>query len=268
MRFTSTPAVADGRAVPGRAVLDDVAVPTRPPWWRRLIRPLLTTLLVLALLAFCAVRIHDWLGPPASLDQAVLEGARKVAGPVCIDEIQDVSGSMTQYTALREQAVDQLFQFAQRELEASDQLAEAVFSGTTGVTMPPTSLHALPARRPAPAPGDGTLMAPAIRALTAADRQADRTCAARALVAITDGEVHDDPAELRNALVDGAYTRMYLVVPGLAGGRPGAFTGDVLDGVVVRRFTDARRLGVIFGQVFAELLGVELRHRKIETDRP
>ncbi|GHJ06175.1 hypothetical protein TPA0907_05420 [Micromonospora humidisoli] len=268
MRFTSTRAVADGRAAPGRAVLDDVPTPVRPPWWRRLLRPLLTGLLILALLAVCAVRIHDWLGPPDSLDQAVLEGARKVAGPVCIDEIQDVSGSMTQYTALREQAVGQLFEFAQRELEATDQLAEAVFSGTAGVTMPPTSLHALPARRPAPAPGDGTLMAPAIRALTAADRQADRTCAARALVAVTDGEVHDDVAELRDALVDGAYTRMYLVVPGLTGGRPDVFTGDVLDGVVVRRFTNARRLGVIFGEVFAELLGVELRHRQIENSRP
>ncbi|MEV6695356.1 vWA domain-containing protein [Micromonospora sp. NPDC051196] len=263
----STRAVADGRVVPGRAVLDEVAVPARPAWWRRLISPLLTTLLVLALLGLCAVRIHDWLGPPDSLDQAVLEGARKVPGPVCIHEIQDVSGSMTQYSSLREQAVSQLFLFAQRELQATDQLAEAVFSGTAGVTLPPTSLHALPVRRTAPTPGAGTFMAPAVRALTLADR-ADQTCAARALIAITDGEVHDEPAELRSALVDGAYTRVYLVIPGWAGGRPSAFTGDVLDGVVVRRFTDAPRLGVIFGQVFAELLGVELRQRKIESGQP
>ncbi|MFG3557843.1 VWA domain-containing protein [Micromonospora sp. NPDC047557] len=253
--------------IPGRALLDDVPAPTRTPLWRRLLRPLLATLLVLGLLGFCALQIRKQLGPPGSLDQAVLEGTRRVTGPVCIDEAQDVSGSMERYTALREQAVEQLFLFAHRELRPTDQLAEAVFSGTAGVTLPPTSLHTMPARQRAPEPGDGTLLAPAVRALTDADERADRECAARALVAISDGEVFDDPADLRAALVDAAYTRVYLVVPGSVGGRPEVFKGDVLGGALVRRFSDAERLGVIFGEIAAELTGERLEQRQVETGR-
>ncbi|MEU7934835.1 vWA domain-containing protein [Micromonospora echinofusca] len=265
MRLSPTRATGTGRAVAHRAVLDDAPAAARPSRWARLARPLLVTLLALALLGALGLQLHSLLGPPATLDRAVLEGDRKVTGPVCIDEAQDVSGSMEQYTALRERAVAQLFEFAKRELRPEDQLAEAVFSGAAGLTLPPTRLHTLsPLRRPPPTPANGTMMAPAVRVLTAADRGATGDCAARALVVITDGELHDEPDELRTALRDAAYTRVYAVVPGWIGSRPAIFHGDVLGGTTVRRFHDAERLGVIFGEVFAELTGERLAQRPVD----
>lgn len=235
-----------------------------PRWLRRLLLALLGLLLVLLALVAC----HEER-KPETLSGSTLTGARLTTGPICLEEAVDVSGSMVEYTAQRERAERELFDFAKRELQPSDSLATAFFAGSAQVTLPPAGLQSLTA--PAPPPGrleDDTFLAPAVVELTKARLINPRPCASRALVMITDGVVSDIPVELETVLNAANYTRVYAVSP--TRGR-GALRGGLLDSITVYEFhgggtsgriasvlNDARPLDVIFGDILADLTGQRL----------
>lgn len=205
--------------------------------------------------------------PPATLAAASLDGRRTVKGPVCIDQANDVSGSMDRYAAERDAAVDQMLRFANRELRPDDMFAEAVFAGSGQVTLPPTSLHAVGhERRPVAGLDPGTRLAPAIDALSAGATGSTRPCASKALVVVTDGLLFDEPGVLEQRLGTAGYSRAYLMVPGVPwqqGGEPISTT--LPRSITVRYFTGPDELGVAFGEVAAALTGERLTTRKKGT---
>ena len=224
-------------------------------WWLLRLIPLLALLGMMALAWW-------WLaGPPTSLDSAVLRGARQVQGPVCVETYVDWSSSMDSHQPERQEALDALNRFARRELEPTDVYLEVAFGTTAAVMVPPTRFSEL-----GPAQLDdggidrsGTLLLPAVA--EAADGRADlgTDCAARALVIVSDGIVFDDTPALAGALRDARYTRVFLVTPGYFG-RPGAFAGPELAGVVVKHFWDSERLGVVYADVIASVTGQSVGH--------
>jgi hypothetical protein len=239
-----------------------------PRWLRRLLLVLLALLLLLLALIAC-----DEERKPESLAGSTLTGARLTAGPVCIEEAVDVSGSMVQYTAQREQAERELFAFAKRVLEPTDRLTTAFFAGSAQVTLPPTSMRSLTA--PAPYPGqlaDNTFLTPAVVELVKSRFSNPEPCASRALVMITDGEISDETTAIDTALRAADYTRIYAVAPaGATGTGRGTLNGGLLDSVTVYGFHDggtsgrvasvfgdARPLDVIFGDILADLTGQHL----------
>jgi hypothetical protein len=235
-----------------------------PRWLRRLLLALLGLLLLLLMLVAC----HEER-KPETLSRSELTGARLTTGPICLEEAVDVSGSMLAYTAQREQAERELFAFAKRELEPTDSLTTAFFSGSAQVTLPPTSLQALTAPAPPPGPlADDTLLVPAVAELVKSRLVTPQPCASRALVMITDGVVSDVPAELEAVLNAASYTRIYAVSP--INGR-GSLSGGLLDAITVYEFhgggaagrlasvlDDARPLDVVFGDILADLTGQHL----------
>ncbi|GAA0895842.1 VWA domain-containing protein [Virgisporangium aurantiacum] len=227
----------------------------RVGWWL-----LLPALLIAVTPAIVHAARDATADPPTSLAAATLTGKRTVSGPVCIDQAQDVSGSMKRYAAQRDEAVAQLLSFATRELRGDDLLAEAVFAGTSEVTLPPTSLHTVgAARRPAAAIEDGSLLSPAVDALSATPHG---SCAAKALVAVTDGQIFDDPAELGAKLKGARYSRVYLMIPGVHWTQSGDAISELPPNVTVRYFRGPDELGVAFGEVAAALTGERLSTRK------
>ncbi|GAB2568254.1 hypothetical protein Aab01nite_43690 [Paractinoplanes abujensis] len=241
-----------------------------PRWLRRVLLGLLALLLVLLALVAC----HEEQ-KPETLARSKLTGARLTTGPICLEEAVDVSSSMLAYTAQRERAERELFGFAKRELQPTDSLTTAFFSGSAKVTLPPTSLQSLTA--PAPPPGaleNGTLLTPAVVELVKSRLVNPQPCASRALVMITDAELGDDLPQLEAAIYAASYTRIYAVSP--IGGR-GSLNGGLLGAISVYEFhgggtagriasvlDDARPLDVIFGDILADLTGQRLT--KTESD--
>ena len=133
----------------------------------------------------------------------------------------------------------------------------------------------VPPAVPAAVEQTGTLLAPGIDALVGS--RGATVCASRALIAITDGEVFDEPAVLDSALRSGRYTRLYAVIPSDSGwGRPSGLTGGILDSITVEHFhdggisgraasilDDAKPLDVIFGTILADLTGQTLTQTEV-----
>jgi hypothetical protein len=245
-----------------------------PPWLRRLLLGLLVLLLLLLALVACREERK-----PESLSRSTLTGARLTTGPICLEEAVDVSGSMTQYATERQRAERELFAFAKRVLQPTDRFSQAFFAGSAMVALPPTSLQSL--ATPASGSGaldDGTLLAPAVVSLVAARGADSGSCAARALVLISDGEIFDEQDVIGAVLQMANYTRIYAVAPaGAVGAGRGNLHGGLLDSITVYGFHeggavgrvasvlgDARPLDVIFGDILADLTGQHLT--KIETD--
>lgn len=253
-------------------------VGTGGPYWRwarRLLLALLALLLLLAALVGC----HE-NRKPADLATSILDGRRLAAGPVCIEEAVDLSGSMTKYVPQRERAERALFTFARRELGPQDLLSETFFAGSAKLAIPPTPMHQLTS--PPPADGsdldDGTLLAPAVGSLVAARSLRPVSCAVRALVMITDGEIFDDPQTIDDALGKANYARLFAVVPaGITGVRRANLNGGLLDSVTVYGFNEdgglsgraasiignVKPLDVIFGEILGSLTGQQL----VKTDK-
>jgi hypothetical protein len=240
--------------------------PRKLPRWARWL--LLAALLALLLLFVRQVR------QPDTLAHSRLAGSRLVTGPICVEEAVDVSGSLARFQAQRQAAEDQLFRFARRALHRDDLFSEAFFARTSQLALPPTPLAALTAPPPEPPlDPDGTYLVPAVRELVRArDTRQQGTCAARALVIITDGLLADDRATLTAALRSGSYTRIFAVIPAATGwGRPGPLTGGALGSVTVYHFDGpglsgwlasvfggARPLDVVLGDIVGALTGQEL----------
>jgi hypothetical protein len=228
-----------------------------PRWWLLRLVPLG---LVLAL-----VGLASWwvAGPPTSLDAAVLRGDRQVQGPVCLETLVDWSGSMDDHQPERRDALDALNRFARRELLPDDVYMEVAFGADAAVTVPATRF-ADRDRADLLDGGidrDGTAIVPAVRASRDGRSGAAARCAARAAVIISDGIVSDVPGDLAAALQAADYTRVFLVTPGYFG-RPTAFAGPELAGVVVKHFWDAARLGVVYADVIASVTGQSVGHRR------
>lgn len=242
-----------------------------PRWLRRL----LAGLLLIFILPWLLGALAEETQKPTGLATSVLVGPRLAAGPVCIEEAVDLSGSMTAFTPERERAEAELFTFARRELEPTDLISTAHFAGSAQVTLAPSAMDTLTA---APAvPGsldDGTALAPAIDALVDARAASSGLCVFRALVVITDGLIAD-PSEAAAALARGGYARAYAVIPADAGwSRPQPLQGP-LAGVAVHRFhgpdaggrvasflVDAKPLDVVFGEIVGSLTGQRLEQSR------
>lgn len=250
-----------------------------PTWLRRL----LWLLLLLLLLLVALVAWHEDR-KPESLATSVLVGPRQVTGGVCVEEAVDLSGSMTAFTAERERAERELFDFAHRQLLPEDSFAEAFFADQAQVSVPPTALAQLRSTPGVPTGlGHATLLTPAVDGLVRS-RPAGQDCAARALVIITDGLLGDDPAALAAALRRGSYDRVYAVVPvsplrGLD--RPRPLDAAQLRGIVVQEFhngglagrvasvlSDAKPLDVTLGAIFAQLTGQTLARGDVPPPAP
>ncbi|MGX7826031.1 vWA domain-containing protein [Actinokineospora sp. 24-640] len=241
-----------------------------PGWVRQLAVLLVLLLLLLAALIACGESEK-----PVSLTSSTLTGPRLAAGPICLEEAVDVSDSMTVFTAQRELAEQALFDFATRVLDDNDLFSAAFFANKSAVALPPTRLSALTVPPAVPdALGGGTNLAPAVDALVEARAKvpAGVTCAARALIVVTDGVLGDDPAVLEAALRAGTYSRVFAVVPAESGwGRPAGLIGGFLDAVTVHHFTDgglvgraasiiadAKPLDVVYGEIIGSLTGQAL----------
>lgn len=232
---------------------------------------MLLPLILLPLLA--ALGFLLWQGQPANLAQARLAGPRLVTGPICVEQAVDVSGSLAAYAAQRDQAEDEMFGFARRELHRDDLFSESFFAASGKLALAPTPLARLSAP-PAEPPGispDRTYLTPAVKALIDA-RLAGERCASRALVVITDGLI-DDPGQLAAILPRGDYTRVFAVIPSAIGsGRPAPLTGGGRDAITVYHFTtstglaaqmaavfhQAQPLDVVLGEIIGTLTGQRL----------
>ncbi|TDP92922.1 vWA domain-containing protein [Labedaea rhizosphaerae] len=242
-----------------------------PHWLARLLQ--LLAILLLLLLAVVSCRESE---KPTSLATSTLAGPRLVTGPICLEEAVDVSGSMEQFRDQREQAELALFTFARRVLTDADRLSTAFFAGSGELALRPTALRSLtrPPRMPTITQPDGTNLGPAVDKLVAARTRNGKasTCAARALVVITDGLLGDEQAAISKSLRAGNYTRIFAVIPAETGwGRPSELTGGALDSVSVYHFTgsglgarlasvfaDGKPLDVVLGEIVGSLTGQHL----------
>lgn len=242
--------------------------PGRVPRWARALLLLLPLLLMLAV----ATDLFHQSRIPTSLTTSTLTGTRLVTGPICLEEAVDVSGSLTAFAGQRNQAEDEMFAFARRELHKNDLFSEAFFAATAKLALAPTPLAKVstpPAEPPGISP-DATYLTPAVRALIAG-RPAREHCASRALVMITDGYI-DDPGPLATALRAGGYTRVFAVIPAATGwGRPSQLSGGIRNAITVYHFTSpglngrlaaffagAQPLDVVFGDIISTLTGQTL----------
>ncbi|MFY1659712.1 VWA domain-containing protein [Micromonospora sp. WMMD1274] len=269
------------RSVFSRTAIGRVPYAVPPPYvMPRWLRRLLLALLALLLLLLCLVSCRE-ARKPESLSGSTLTGARKVAGPVCLEEAVDLSGSMVAYTEQRERAERELFAFAKRELSPTDRLSQAFFASDGRVTLKPSTLQSLSTVPPPPEDlGGGTSLTPAVAGLIAARGSDPADCAARALILITDGLIGDEPGLIDAAIRAGGYTRIYAVAPaGATGAGRGNLSGGLLDSITVYGFHDggtfgrvasvlgdARPLDVIFGDILADLTGQQLTKSGTDPD--
>ena len=150
----------------------------------------LTLLLVLLLLLLLLLLRWNNHRAPASLEQAVLTGPR---GPQCLRLViaEDVSGSMSEYSAARAQAITALLTWAPGQLRADDELAVVTFAASATTRMQPTPVGQK-SSPVADAPSDGvdTLLTPVV---DAAATFPETSCHTHLLV-VGDGLI-SDPVE-------------------------------------------------------------------------
>ncbi|MEV6611871.1 vWA domain-containing protein [Kutzneria sp. NPDC051319] len=228
-------------------------------------RRLTTVLVVLTLLAAAAVWYlnRDRSDDPASLDQSYLAGAR---GPACLRLVigMDVSGSMTDYSAARNQALEQFVRWAGQPntLRPNDEVAIVDFAFNAVVRSPPR-----PARQTvnlAPGgvtDGNSTLLTPLLDRLGAMPA----TRCDKAVVLLSDAQLQDTPTDERagDALLDryGVHD-VRLLVPSAHIDVPTQWATafptaqpTVFDGM------DPDSTALAFGRTVAGLVGQQLKGR-------
>ncbi len=104
-------------------------------------------------------------------------------------------------------------------------------------------------------------MVPAARLVGQRFRAED--CAAVAVAAVTDGQLGDDPAQLRDELAAAGLTRALVLVPD-GTGRLATLGAPALGGVVVHGFDThgGDALAVAYGKLVAALTGQRLTDRQ------
>ncbi|NHC44691.1 hypothetical protein [Motilibacter aurantiacus] len=248
-------------------------IPTRPsfpgarypglPSDRRV--PLLLLLVPLAALAGWGVPqlLEDDPAPqaaaagPGALGGTYLEGERTLDGRLCIAIASDTSSSMDQVEPIRRQATDELLPWLRQNLPGDDEVALAVFTDEALLTLAPTPVGSAPAL----APGEVAVGTGQTVARTAADALGaafdGRSCAATALLAISDGEFQDDPAELDAALAAAGITQTWVLNPKGPERSPVLESPELAD-VHVTPISSAADIGLTYARVIAGLTGQRL----------
>ena len=168
---------------------------------------LLTALLLGSLLWFM------WpADQPNSLSESRLAGDR---GPGCLRVIlaNDISGSMSKFSAPREDSLQQLLTWAPSNLRADDELAVLDFSGHAIVTRAPRSIGSGPGPRLPSEQFSGTSLSELLRTVGGLPA----TPCTSALVMLSDGvvtDLPDNPATARKQLVAAGLATATLLVPG------------------------------------------------------
>ncbi|WP_113702087.1 hypothetical protein [Nonomuraea lactucae] len=217
----------------------------------------------LVTLAVCGAALFWFVrggGSHGSLREATLTGARQTKGAVCLDVAGDFSGSMRENVDTRDEALALLKPFMIREMAPGDILTSAKFAQTASLALPPTRAADLARATEAHAhftEGDHTYLAPAVRELDRAHKQAGTECEQRVLVAITDGRFSDDSSRLAELL--SPFDRVYLAVPDEDSDYRPPFVHDGrLRFVVSNGFGDADELSLLYGKALATATGQQL----------
>jgi hypothetical protein len=199
---------------------------------------------------------------PTTLTGTKLAGDRRTHGPVCLDLAVDFSGSMVQEAPTRDAALAALRPFIPANLQPDDILASAAFAQQAELSLPPTrkdELAGAPVSTSGPTSGTETYLVPALRTLRSAYEAQHITCAAHALIVITDVELADLPAVISDELASMNLQRVYWAMPVRDDGdRPGLAGEKELRSVEARGFDDADGLSLLYGEALATLTGQEL----------
>lgn len=231
----------------------------RPPNWR-LDRRLGGVLVVLGLLAAVVASGVAAPAAPRRIEDTSLAGDRSLPGRACVVIAGDLSGSMDQVAAQRQEAVAALFPWLKRNLHGDDVVVMVNFTDQAALVLPATPISALPTTAPPDSPvgGGGTLLVPAVdlaqRALSGSG------CGAIALLAISDGAFGDTPAAIASSLQEAQITRSQVLNPN-GPARVDPLNDPSLLGVRVRGITDRDEMSVAFGEAIADLTGQRLQSR-------
>jgi len=198
---------------------------------------------------------------PLALSELALRGARPAA-PVRLVIARDVSGSMTQFAAAREAALDELVAWAPSNLRATDQLGVLDFAEDARWALRPTSVADLAVhgarRRPTNLDGGGTAWRPVLDRVQALGDHPGRV----SLWLVSDGEYPDYPESADAAqrrLLDAGVQSMPLLVPSQSAVIPDAWL-DVFPGQPSVSFEglDGPATAVAFAHALAAVTGQRL----------
>jgi hypothetical protein len=198
--------------------------------------------------------------PPHSLSGYRAGGARDELNCLRLVIGVDVSGSMRDFTAPRDDALSQLFSWVKTNLRPDDQVAIIDFAAVAKIRMPPTLVAHLGSLPPPAGAQDGvyTYLRPI---LTEVDKFTNTSCDTD-LMLISDAQLIDLPhtqAAGRGLLLGHHVSKIRLLVPGAriavdptwVKGFPSA-APYVFDG------TDAEATGLALGRVVVSLTGQSL----------
>jgi len=224
--------------------------PKRWPW------ALAALMLIAALVSF----FWTSLSAPSSLDDVALVGERS---PGCMRVVvaSDQSGSMTEFSAPREQALGQFLQWAPDNLRSDDEIVVLSFTDYIQMVVDPVAVTARPAVGSLAMGGTDTLIQPVISGIA----QLPPTTCRVELILLSDGLVSDlesDSERARVQLRDAGITDVFLLVPGenieldaaweqtYPYAKPTRFDG-----------TDPAETGLVFGEVMATVTGQHLEKK-------
>ncbi|GAA3243196.1 vWA domain-containing protein [Actinocorallia longicatena] len=194
--------------------------------------------------------------PGARLSGARLVGERR-AGAVRLDVAVDLSGSMTRYSAVRTEAFTELIAFARAQLDADDVVCVIAFAGDAAPIVEPTRIRELRevTDRPIRPIRGGTELVPVLDLLS---RYPAPRGTPRSLVVVTDAYVFDDRRELARKIKAAAYDHVSFVIPQPDARRIPIARERWFADIALRHLSDAPRLAVTYGEVFAALTGQRL----------
>lgn len=216
---------------------------------------LAAALLLIPLLLLATLWEHR---PAQSLSQTVLTGPR---GPQCLRVLvaNDVSGSMSSYTAARQAALSQFLTWAPRQLRPDDEIGVIDFAGDATWARTPDPVTN--ATGPSPArglTGGGTALHPVLDVAATAPATTCRTW----LLLLSDGHLSDTPAtdvHARQALAAAGIDEVSLLVPDPSITVPPAWENALPFAAPVHvEGTDADDTALVYGRLTAALTGQKL----------
>lgn len=198
---------------------------------------------------------------PLALSELALRGARPAA-PIRLVIARDASGSMTQFAAAREAALDELVAWAPSNLRPTDQIGVLDFAEEARWALRPMSVADLSVhgarRRPTNLDGGGTAWRPVLDRVQALGDHPGRV----SLWLISDGEYPDYPKSAdagQRMLLDAGVQSMPLLVPSQSAVVPGVWL-DIFPGQPSLSFEglDGHATAVAFAHALAAVTGQRL----------
>ncbi|WBB77297.1 hypothetical protein O7606_13405 [Micromonospora sp. WMMD882] len=180
---------------------------------RTLVPLLLLVLVLVALLAWLVTRVVPAQLGERQLERTVLVGPR---GPACLRMVMvvDISGSMADFAAPRDRALDRLFSWLGDNLRDGDEVAVVDFAAEAATRVPATDYRTARLTGPTGAKdGRDTLVRPALDQVR---RLGPTTCDTE-LMFISDAQINDLPGDAdagRRILADTDVHGIHLLVPG------------------------------------------------------